>query len=251
MTHKLDSFRVVDQAMNDFILASQYEKAGNLSDAIQLYKSGILSWILVALRTDPNVEQRYQEFIPIPPIHVNLPILELGHELTRLQVDTFVNSTFNLLPIEGFICIYLLVVVHIVEWSIYHDIINLSKLSRTCIKMNSITKQSCIWKFISVKLHRDSLLESQLSLYQSNWFLLYLHSSSFRFLQKPLLRRDGVFISRINYTRQGQSDCSFYQPIHVVTYYRYIRFTSYDSFIFLTTSNEPSMVVKADFYSIW
>lgn len=44
------------------------------------------------------------------------------------------------------------------------------------------------------------------------------------FLLRPRIRTDGVYIAKITYFRPGYSETSFTNPVHLVTYYRYLRF---------------------------
>ncbi|OJJ31079.1 hypothetical protein ASPWEDRAFT_72081 [Aspergillus wentii DTO 134E9] len=63
----------------------------------------------------------------------------------------------------------------------------------------------------------------------------------------PRIRFTGIYISTVNYTRPG--DASAYQniswnsPIHIVTYYRYLRFYPDGSVISLLTTTPPKEVV--------
>ncbi|KAE8158526.1 hypothetical protein BDV40DRAFT_275500, partial [Aspergillus tamarii] len=70
-----------------------------------------------------------------------------------------------------------------------------------------------------------------------------LSSWSDVFRMFPRIRFTGIYISTVNYTRAGAA--SFYQnvtwnsPIHIVTYYRYLRFYPDGTVIALLTSVEP------------
>ncbi|KAJ5605479.1 hypothetical protein N7510_008260 [Penicillium lagena] len=63
----------------------------------------------------------------------------------------------------------------------------------------------------------------------------------------PRIRFTGIYISTVNYTRPGAA--SFYQnvswnsPIHIVTYYRYLRFYPDGSVVSLLSTTEPVDVV--------
>lgn len=50
-------------------------------------------------------------------------------------------------------------------------------------------------------------LDNQLKLYHNDWLTM--------FIQKPRIQWHGVYISRINYQRQGYGE-NFNQPIHLV-----------------------------------
>lgn len=66
------------------------------------------------------------------------------------------------------------------------------------------------------------------------------------FRRRPRLRYNGVYISTVNYIRPGASSptsISWNSPIHIVTYYRYLRFLRNGSCISLLTTSEPADVV--------
>jgi F-box protein 9 len=75
-----------------------------------------------------------------------------------------------------------------------------------------------------------------------------LYSSSWRqmFRLRPRIRFNGCYISTNNYIRPGQaapSHMTWSSPIHIVTYYRYLRFFRDGSCISLLTTAEPVDVI--------
>lgn len=77
------------------------------------------------------------------------------------------------------------------------------------------------------------------SLYGSSWQRM--------FRQRPRVRFNGCYISTVNYQRHGEA--SGYQaawnngPVHIVTYYRYLRFFRDGTAITLVSTTEPTEVV--------
>ena len=74
--------------------------------------------------------------------------------------------------------------------------------------------------------------------YSSSW------QQMFRF--RPRIRFNGCYISYINYLRPGMaslSQVSWTSPVHIVTYYRYLRFFRDGTVISLQTTSEPAEVV--------
>lgn len=63
----------------------------------------------------------------------------------------------------------------------------------------------------------------------------------------PRIRFTGIYISTVNYTRPGAASAyqsvSWNSPIHIVTYYRYLRFYPDGSVVSLLTTTEPVDVV--------
>ncbi|KAF5020919.1 hypothetical protein F66182_7071 [Fusarium sp. NRRL 66182] len=66
------------------------------------------------------------------------------------------------------------------------------------------------------------------------------------FRSRPRIRFNGCYISTVNYVRMGQANTNqptWGAPIHIVTYYRYLRFFRDGTLISLLTTNEPADVV--------
>ncbi|KAH7094964.1 hypothetical protein FB567DRAFT_485309 [Paraphoma chrysanthemicola] len=66
------------------------------------------------------------------------------------------------------------------------------------------------------------------------------------FQRRPRLRFNGCYISTVNYTRTGQASptsVTWNSPIHIVTYYRYLRLLRDGTCISLLTTSEPADVV--------
>lgn len=66
------------------------------------------------------------------------------------------------------------------------------------------------------------------------------------FHQHPRIRFSGVYISTVNYSRPGGASATAHvwsNPIHIVTYYRYLRFFRDGTCISLLTTHEPIEVV--------
>ncbi|KAF2803761.1 uncharacterized protein BDZ99DRAFT_502984 [Mytilinidion resinicola] len=66
------------------------------------------------------------------------------------------------------------------------------------------------------------------------------------FRSRPRIRFNGCYISTVNYTRPGASSpssISWHSPIHIVTYYRYLRFFRDGTCVSLLTVAEPADVI--------
>ena len=66
------------------------------------------------------------------------------------------------------------------------------------------------------------------------------------FQRRPRIRFNGCYISTVNYARPGQAlptTSSWNSPIHIVTYFRYLRFLRDGTCISLLTTTEPADVV--------
>lgn len=76
------------------------------------------------------------------------------------------------------------------------------------------------------------------SAYSSSWHLM--------FRLRPRIRFNGCYISTVNYMRPGQASpmqSIWSNPVHIVTYYRYLRFFRDGTVISLLSTTEPADVV--------
>jgi F-box protein 9 len=64
-------------------------------------------------------------------------------------------------------------------------------------------------------------------------------------IERPRLRFDGVYIATCHYLRPGVNDAAWNTPIHVVTYFRYVRFYPEGGCITVLTTLEPREVVHS------
>ncbi|KAE8444128.1 hypothetical protein EG329_000816 [Mollisiaceae sp. DMI_Dod_QoI] len=88
-------------------------------------------------------------------------------------------------------------------------------------------------------LTKEAITEALLvSAYSSSWHAM--------FRLRPRIRFNGCYISTVNYIRPGQASVSqvtWHSPVHIVTYYRYLRFFRDGTVISLLTTDEPADVV--------
>jgi F-box protein 9 len=89
---------------------------------------------------------------------------------------------------------------------------------------------------------RDEALETTKALlplaYSSSWLKM--------FRSRPRIRFNGCYISTVNYIRSGQASAhqtTWNSPVHIVTYYRYLRFYRDGTVVSLLTTEEPAEVV--------
>lgn len=75
------------------------------------------------------------------------------------------------------------------------------------------------------------------TIYRSSWQRM--------FRQRPRIRFNGCYISTVNYIRPGQqvNSIAWNSPVHIVTYYRYVRLFRDGTAITLCTVEEPGNVV--------
>ena len=91
----------------------------------------------------------------------------------------------------------------------------LSSASRVCRRWYHFSQDPEVWRHLCV-LAWASDTRSLGPLFGSSWKRMYT--------ERPRIRLDGLYINRISYMRQGLTEGSYYQPMHVIVYYRYLRF---------------------------
>ena len=85
---------------------------------------------------------------------------------------------------------------------------------------------------------RATTLAFYKTLYNSSWLRMWR--------LRPRIRFNGCYISTVNYIRAGQASANattWGSPVHIVTYYRYLRFFRDGTAISLLTTAEPADVV--------
>ncbi|KAK9898498.1 hypothetical protein P389DRAFT_34749 [Cystobasidium minutum MCA 4210] len=143
----------------------------------------------------------------------------------------------------------------------YPDISSLERgLGLVCRKLRILTLQSqSLWRDIceavykpplmldASKLSATTLLDSTHSHRNAACIALaqakYFNDWRLMWIEQPRIRTDGVYISQITYLRRGAADASFYDPTHVVTYYRYLVFLPSGDVVSLLSHDIPKEVV--------
>lgn len=65
------------------------------------------------------------------------------------------------------------------------------------------------------------------------------------FLERPHLRYDGVYVSRNTYIRTGVVEWRVKNPVHLVCYFRYLRFLPDGTLLYRTSPEVPSKVERS------
>ena len=65
------------------------------------------------------------------------------------------------------------------------------------------------------------------------------------FLDRPHLRFDGIYVSRNTYIRTGITEWRVKNPVHLVCYYRYLRFFPHGEFAYRTTPQTVAVVASS------
>jgi F-box protein 9 len=216
------------KALDLFMKASQEEQAGGYKNAIEYYRQ--------AIKLDPEIEFKYRKLVQKMPVPKRAVVEEeVQVPLERLTLATWKGDDDHCpildLPRE--------ILSLIVGYSIFPRLDAILPLMLSCKSIYKIFLNDFVWRGLCIHAHHTctiSELENVLPNYQNSWKCMWM--------EKARVRRDGIYISKCSYKRTGWSDTLTYlQPVHIVTYYRYLRLFKDLSFIFITTPLEPSEIV--------
>ncbi|KAG0748871.1 hypothetical protein G6F57_003115 [Rhizopus arrhizus] len=254
-------------AMDHYMLAVDNERQGKIGKALDNYRR--------AFKLDPDIvhayKRHYQTAI-LPKLHEPLPpakeeekfkhIVPIGNEyvpptatlpkdVLSPLIEEFSQQDTSYIPrldyktvaiakLPGEIMLYLL------RYLALHSLSAIPQFALTCKRFFLYTREPSIWQYASVRIFRlpsmtleeskDYQLGKVMQQYNGQWLRMYI--------DRPRIRYDGVYISTCHYIRQGTSETAWNQPIHFVTYYRYLRFFPNGTILKHVTTDEPAHVVK-------
>ncbi|CAL8359933.1 unnamed protein product [Boreogadus saida] len=125
------------------------------------------------------------------------------------------------------------VLMYIFRWVVSSDLDmrTLEQLSLVCRGFYICARDSDLWRSACLRVWGRTALAP----FQS-WREM--------FLERPRVRFDGVYISKVSYVRQGEESLDgFYRAWHQVAYYRYLRFFPDGKVGMLTTPEDPLTVI--------
>ncbi|CAL0319415.1 unnamed protein product [Lupinus luteus] len=95
-------------------------------------------------------------------------------------------------------------------------------------------RNACLkaWQFYGV-VENYKILQSK---YDGSWRKMWL--------SRPRLRTDGLYVSRNTYIRVGVAEWKITNPVHLVCYFRYLRFFPSGRFLYKNSSQKVKDVVK-------
>lgn len=144
------------------------------------------------------------------------------------QAELPTNRThFSNLPPE--------IIAHIIKWVVgkHLDTESLENLGMVCRGLFVCSRDEKIWKAICQQIWGVNC--SSFKKYGC-WRSMYIN--------RPHLRYNGVYISKMSYLRQGEVSLDgLYSPFHIVEYYRYIRFYPDGRVVHLTSPDHPRYIV--------
>ncbi|KAK9464805.1 hypothetical protein V1512DRAFT_267484, partial [Lipomyces arxii] len=231
------------RALRIYELAVEKEKIGSLSDALHFYRQ--------AFRLDDGVDKSYRNkhfpessYRPLPKPSTKASTSTLPTDKTSTLLSDYSSTALE--PEDEELPSPLLVMPN--------EIVNLILRSLALMDLSSFTRTTYVCKKLAFLGYSDSKLWQQLCmhtypkmvyedpvdeneavrLWSDNWRLM--------FLERPRIMFNGIYISSCNYQRYGRAD-SWNVPIHIVTYYRYLRFYPDGTIISMLTTREPIEIV--------
>ncbi|EPY50095.1 F-box protein Pof7 [Schizosaccharomyces cryophilus OY26] len=113
------------------------------------------------------------------------------------------------------------------------------KLFAKACRVDSLYRQFCYFSYQQSEWQqtKEDIEEEFSSVYHRSWKEMYL--------KKPRIRFDGCYISVCRYFRPGVSDTSWNQPVHLISYYRYLRFYPDGTCMVFRTNTEPRYIVRS------
>ncbi|XP_062101404.1 F-box protein 7 [Humulus lupulus] len=117
---------------------------------------------------------------------------------------------------------------------------DLGRASCVCRKWRHTIRNPVFWRNACLKAWQLSGVVENCKILQSK----YEGSWRRMWLLRPRVRTDGLYVSRNTYIRAGVAEWKVTNPVHVVCYYRYIRFLASGRFLYKNSSQKIKDVAK-------
>ncbi|XP_074557419.1 LOW QUALITY PROTEIN: F-box protein 7 [Curcuma longa] len=116
----------------------------------------------------------------------------------------------------------------------------LGRVACVCRKWRYTVRNPILWQNACLKIWQSYGAEANYrivrSLYNGSWRKMWV--------QRPRIRNDGLYVSRNTYIRTGVAEWKVTNPVHVVCYYRYLRFFPSGKFLYKISSQKVKEVAK-------
>lgn len=233
------------------------ESIGSLGDAIRYYSS--------ALKIHKDVEKLYRKKLhddyqrelseriaetPAPLLD-SIAGLKLSESQGNKEADQDGEDKQNTI-IEPCYLLDILtddVLLEIITILIRIDPHSHIKLSSTCQRLGKLCFSSVAFRTISKLVYPyqrysssaiqlNGITKDQEQMVQ-NWDFNWPSMLN----DRPFLKYHGTYISKVSYISEGAADFSFYAPVKLVTYFRYLRFYPDGKVLKLTTTDDPTVII--------
>ncbi|CAH9064266.1 unnamed protein product [Cuscuta epithymum] len=116
----------------------------------------------------------------------------------------------------------------------------LGKAACVCRKWWYTIRNPTFWRIACLKAWQITGVAENYSILQ----LKFYGSWRKMWLLRPRLRTDGLYVSRNTYIRAGVAEWKITNPVHIVCYYRYLRFYHSGRFLYKNSSQKVKDVAK-------
>lgn len=127
------------------------------------------------------------------------------------------------------------IILYIFKWVVSRDldVRSLEYLGLVCRGFYILARDPEIWRLACTKVWRSSVGLSPKAMGYSTWRQM--------FQERYRVNFHGCYISKTSYLRYGENSFQdqFYRPVHLIEYYRYMRFFPEGRVLMLTTPDEP------------
>ncbi|KAJ4950976.1 hypothetical protein NE237_027808 [Protea cynaroides] len=117
---------------------------------------------------------------------------------------------------------------------------SLGRAACVCRKWRYTIRNPVFWRTVCLKawqlygpVENYKILHSR---YEGSWRKMWI--------LRPRVRTDGLYVSRNTYIRTGVAEWKVHNPVHLVCYFRYIRFFPSGRFLYKNSSQKVKDVVK-------
>lgn len=180
-----------------------------------------------------------QESMESYPDNITLAVLPL--EDTIIDARRHISS----LPHE--------LLIRIFRWAVgdHLDARVLGKLARVCKYFYCLTQDPCLWRSICIRRWPSLVVCSKETVHETCFCIQPPQRYGYKSwremaIWRPHVLLDGCYLCRISYVRPGEAALgASYRPMHLVVYYRGIRFYPDGRMSMLTSSCTPNAIVAA------
>ncbi|KAI7862933.1 hypothetical protein BDF14DRAFT_1848978 [Spinellus fusiger] len=250
--------------MDYYTAATDCERQGQIGKALELYRR--------AFKLNPNIDFDYKHSIHSSSSeqqrqdltsHHEAPfrhIVPIGNEYQTLSATRkdpledlilqFQQEPTPYIPAVDYKPILIAklpgeVFQHILRHLLVQSLSSVASVALVCKNFFLLTRSYSLWRFACEHAFQlPGMTYEQCKKEQTKQVLVYGGHWMRMLIERPRIRYDGVYISIGHYIRPGTSENAWSQVIHVVTYYRYLRFFPDGSILQHVTTEEPIHVVK-------
>lgn len=228
----------VARAVELFEKGAAKEKVGKMSDAIDFYRQ--------AFNLHSSVDKAYRHKLLLEDKKASEELLELMRTLGLSSDDP--ETELELAKKEPCFLLQMLTddnliwILRLLATELPWDWVS---LSLTCHRLSRLGFESSnVWEDVAKKTYTAVYPQLQISGIESQAELVYRGWKNMCF-KKPYIKFAGVYVSTCTYLREGSNadSSTWNSPIHIITYYRYVRFYRDGTCLRVLTTDEPQDVV--------